>query len=134
MNNAGKNNNSIKKPPILRVADIIPAHHDGLIQESQKQKANNGLQNNQDTPENKTTGETNYKIPKFNVAEQILANQRRTSSMKRLSPARHKDTGAQEHTPQTSQAVSPVRQDITVIKEIVRRDIESFCQYKLVYE
>lgn len=150
MNNADKNSNGVKKPPILRVADIIPPYHNDLIQESQKQKTNNGLQNNQGAQEHKSAGANNYEIPKFDIAHQILTQQRKCSAMKRKAPGEQSgertqeqsDTGEQEYkrtrnteyrTPAFAEAAA-IRQDIIVIKEIVRRDIERLCQNNFVYK
>lgn len=136
VNNNGKNSNGNKKPPILRVADIIPPFHDDLIEESKKMRANNGLRNNQGSVEQERSSDENSDIPKFDVANQILTQQRKNSAMKRVSPAELKITGDQEQKKKQNEEYksrTTGKQDIIVIKEIVRKDIEKFCQNKLSY-
>jgi hypothetical protein len=136
VNNTDKNSKGVNKPPVLRVADIIPPLHNDLINESQQIRTNNGLQNNQVTGQQNTSIKENSEIPKFDVAQQILAEQRKYSARKRVSPADHRITGTQEQKKKQNaehEAHTTIQQDIIVIKEIVRRDIEKFCQNKLRY-
>ncbi len=127
-------NKSNKKPPILRIADIIPPFHNELIEESKKMRMGSGQQNNQDSVNRESSSEGNSEIPKFDVAGQILAEQRKNTATKRVSPAGHKTAGSTVvKKEQNSDKVPQTKgnQEIIAIKEIVKIDIEKFCRNKL---
>ena len=122
MNNAGKNSNGVKKPPVLHLADIITPCRSNFILQSQNH-------NNSSPQEHKSKSADNFDIPKFDIAEQVLANQRRLSAMKRKPPSSKTPIQAE----QTANAFNKVdfrpqiyeQTGFTVIKEIVTRDIET---------
>jgi len=70
----------------------------------------------------------NSAIPKFDLAEQIMAEQRRISSTKRKGPGRKVDTQKQlrKAEPTTSFSISPpiLSEQQRIIAEIVSRDIK----------
>ena len=116
----------------MRVSDIIPPFHNDLIRESQNHKASNGSQNNP-SAEQKNTEAESFEIPKFDIANQILTQQRKYSALRRVSPAELKSSGGQGQKETANiDSESPFAgrddaKDIGVIKEIVRRDISKLC-------
>ena len=127
MNNADKNSNGNKKPPILRVSDIIPPFHNDLIEDSKKLRPDKGLHNIQEREEQKNSNPENSEIPKFDVASQILTRQRQVSAMKRVSPAELKGSVIPEEN-KKHEPLCEEKQDKIAIKEIVKRDIDKFLQ------
>jgi len=71
-------------------------------------------------------------IPKFDLAEQIMAEQRKNASVKRKGPA--KKVNAEERQSRLRPAERAVRSQIVplgqeqVIADIVARDIERLCR------
>jgi hypothetical protein len=109
-----------RKPDILRAKDIFPP---AAITNPENQTSNNtgdGL-------------EDNFEIPKFDLAEQILAQQRKTSGTTRKSPAKKPPIPISQ--PTAGMPLQPVRRsntffshnDIVIIKEVVARDIQQLC-------
>ena len=124
MNGADNNSDKIKKPLILRIEDIIPPYNNALKRQSHRQ-------NNDLALPHKSNDSNNFDIPTFDIASQILSQQRQHSAMKRISPARHNSAKTQLHkiTQNTEYPyVAATRQDRTIIKDIVRRDIEMLCR------
>jgi len=115
-----------RRPDILRAKDIIPSRSGP-------------------NESNENEGAVQQEIPQFSLADDIMAEQRRLSAMRRKSPS-----SAAESRPQAYQRIVPVelkeplRESVVlntgiadsqsytsqwdpVIADIVRRDIEMFC-------
>jgi hypothetical protein len=111
-------NLSNRNPDILRAKDIFP---------SPAKTTSTG--HNAD----KTIG-SDFEIPKFDLAEQILARQRSLSATNRKSPEKRPET--LPHQPDTcptgqaalQSAASFPQQDFIIIKEIVTQDIQQLCR------
>jgi len=80
------------------------------------------------------TGEktSRAEIPKFNLAEQIMAEQRKVVSLKRRAPAEQSgsvnDRVSAEPVKRTAEKTAVARDDSdSVIAEIVARDIAALC-------
>ncbi len=71
-----------------------------------------------------------HEIPKFDLAEEIMAEQRRITAVKRRAPA--KKTEAQRSEPQAQPVgyttEQPLSEQEKIIAEIVARDIEKLCR------
>jgi hypothetical protein len=112
-NAADANHNS----HILRAKDIIPPYNE-----------------NPPNTNNPNSSSSDFDIPKFDLAEQILAQQRRLSATKRKSPAQKIDTSVLQSDPrltyQSARWPAPLsgQQDLIIIKDIVKRDIEKLCR------
>jgi len=107
--------NGSKKNDILRSEDIIPSFDKNpAVQQSKQTK-------------NKTD------VPKFDLAEEIMAEHRKIASVKRKSPnqiiepLRTTDELKSKETTK-GPVIEPIAEQ--VIKEIVARDIERLCQGK----
>ena len=109
-------NSPNRNPDILRAKDIFPSPAKTT---SSSQNAD-GIR-------------TDSEIPKFDLAEQILAGQRRLTAAKRKSPEKVTDTSvlhskaSMTYQPALRSAVLFQQQDF-IIKEIVARDIEKLCR------
>jgi hypothetical protein len=111
-------NLSNRNPDILRAKDIFP---------SPAKTTSSG--HNAD----KTIG-SDFEIPKFDLAEQILSRQRSLSAANRKSPEKRpeilphqSDTCPAGQAALRSAASSP-QQDFIIIKEIVTQDIQQLCR------
>jgi len=112
---------SRRKSDALRAEDIMPPYGAG------SKKAKSGKKSSS------SKGQKESEIPKFDLAEQILAEHRKVASAKRKAPG--KKTGA----PRQEQQVEAVGHSIEqptpapsegqqIIAEIVARDIERLCE------
>ncbi len=113
----GNNNikNGSEKNDILRSEDIIPSFDKNPAGQQSKQT------------KNKTD------IPKFDLAEEIMAEHRKIASEKRKSPNQKIEplrTTDELKSKETTKGpvIEPIAEQ--VIKEIVARDIERLCQGK----
>jgi hypothetical protein len=111
-------NSSNRKADILRAKDIFPSPA-------------------KTTPSGHNADKTissDFEIPKFDLAEQILARQRSLSAANRKSPEKRSETlPHQSDTCPTGQAAlrsaaSSPQQDFVIIKEIVTQDIQQLCR------
>ena len=77
-----------------------------------------------------TNQHAKHEIPKFDLAEEIMAEQRRITAVKRRAPA--KKTEAQRSEPQAQPVgyttEQPLSEQEKIIAEIVARDIEKLCR------
>jgi hypothetical protein len=101
-------NNPHRRPDILRLHDIVPPYN------SQSPRQDNA-------------------IPKFDLAEEILAEQRKIIAVKRKSPGRkiealstQQDAKSPDHT--IEQPPHILSEQEQIITEIVDRDIREFCR------
>jgi len=126
------------KKNILRASDIMPPYSTG--QEVKPQEATTDkertkrIKPSKEKPAGALSSQgTRPEIPRFDLAEQILAEQRRISAIRRKAP--NKKTDAQEAEKEVepvgyavgwSTPAEPYQQQI--IAEIVARDIERLCR------
>jgi hypothetical protein len=69
-------------------------------------------------------------IPKFDLADQIMAQQRKYSAIRRKAPGRKSEVQNQQQPRSFSYAAMPpqiVYQEDKIIADIVARDIEKIC-------
>jgi hypothetical protein len=81
--------------------------------------------------ESVSTGRQESQIPKFDLAEEIMAEQRKITAIRRKAPGKRIEAGEQkvrsiDYAGQQPMPVSPEQGQI--ITEIVARDIERLCQ------
>lgn len=118
-NKNNKNSNSIEKDVILRSKDIIPPF-------------NNPDKASQSTSQDKRQQE----VPRFDLAEAIMAKHRTITAIKRKSPNQQFEPLRAFDEFQTKEnARHPAIESIEekqVVREIVSRDIESLCREERV--
>lgn len=130
-------NSDLRKADVLRARDIIPGVPPYGNIAGQEENLQETAQNNPYPPAlPKTPAETDKKtseIPKFNLAEEIMAEHRRITAIRRKGPG-EKDEGQKQELEaepggdaagQPKPALSEQKQ---IIAEIVARDIESLCR------
>jgi hypothetical protein len=70
-------------------------------------------------------------IPKFDLAEQIMAEQRKIAATRRKGPGKKVDVAKQERDGPITLAVEPFStssEELKIIAEIVARDIQQLCK------
>ena len=71
-------------------------------------------------------------IPKFNLAEEILAEQRKITAIKRKAPSQKIETAPQTHKAEQTDSIGWSMPELTqhdqVVAEIVARDIKRLCR------
>jgi len=125
------------KADILRARDIIPPHKQKTPQKPQSQKTGEDATESADTAEISTrkaeTLQEKPEIPRFNLAEEIMAEQRKITAIKRKAPAKKIEAERSESQAEAAghtigqPAPGQPEQD-RIIAEIVARDIERLCR------
>lgn len=97
--------NPHRRPDILRLHNIAP-------------------------PFNNQPAQQDIVIPKFDLAEEILAEQRKISAVKRKSPSRkfEEDSCQQDAESLLEQPTQILSEQEQIIADIVARDIQQFCR------
>lgn len=125
------------KGDVLRAEDIIPAKGGSKKTKTAKKKTSSskkGAGPAKDMPAEPTDNEQKEgEIPKFDLAEQILAEQRKVASARRKGPGQTVEAANKE---QESEPVDYLGEQSTpmalerqqIIAEIVARDIEKLCR------
>lgn len=112
---------------ILRANDIIPPY-----------KSRTGPIGS-DSQESISSKQQEHAIPRFNLAERIMSEQRKASAAKRKAPGMNIAIPSthQERTGSVKHAVMPpttlLFNQQEVIAQIVARDITKMCQYRMIY-
>jgi hypothetical protein len=130
-------NNEQIDADILRARDIISLHKQKTHQKPQPQKTGEDATESADTaqiPAQKAeTPREKTEIPRFDLAEEIMAEQRKITAIKRKAPGRK--TEAERSEPQAGAAGHTIGQPTPgqseqdrIIAEIVARDIERLCR------
>ena len=109
------------KKDVLRAEDIIPGRAGSNKTKAAKKKTSS------------SKGHKESEIPKFDLAEQILAEQRKVASARRKGPGKAVEAERKE---QSSEPVDYLVEQPTpmalerqqIIAEIVARDIEKWCK------
>ncbi len=107
---------------ILRTEDILPPY----TEKNQQQQKQLSKFNTMDTVQKK--GE----IPKFDLADHIMSEQRKTAAIKRKGPGRiNKADNRKQDIRSTDYNIKPqpmLSQQEKIVAEIVARDIEKLCR------
>lgn len=108
----GKNHSNKKqsKDRILRARDIIPG-----VPKSNLEK----------TAEEHTNTKQASNIPKFDLADDIMAKHREITAMRRKAP------GKKAEAPSIEKTTKPLSLQQKIIADIVARDIEKLCRYDI---
>jgi len=123
------------KEDILRASDIIPPYNTdkkGQIQEKAVKKEAEAVKADEAKPlEIKEIGQGRTEIPRFDLAEEIMAEHRKITAIKRKSPEKKMEAEARPAVRPFRYAFGPQRLTVSgqedVIAEIVARDIKRLC-------
>ena len=123
------------KADILRASDIIPSSNKKTFQElkSQQTARNTGCLVDA-TEKSAEIAQKQVEIPKFDLAEEIMAEQRKITAIRRKGPGKKNEVQSQiDKVKSIGYAVTeptqkPPQQE-QIIAEIVARDIEKLCRY-----
>ena len=152
-NKKGDDKHGRRKGDVLRAEDIIPAkagskkrktaRKNASSSKSKQKRASDNLNRShpkkgavpaKDMPAEPTDkGQKESEIPKFDLAEEIMAEQRKVTSARRKAPGKTVEAGKQE---QEAESVDYIVEQPTpmalerqqIIAEIVARDIEKLCR------
>ena len=112
------------KEDVLRSSDIIPPFNKQLHKVSISQNSGECTENAEPKKN---------EIPKFDLAEQILAEQRKTTAIRRKAPGGKSAVQAAESQNKTTSRTGemqtpPLSEQQQIIAEIVEKDIERLCR------
>jgi hypothetical protein len=140
MDNSNEQFNTNMEPPksdVLRARDIIPGSPPYGNIAGQEENLQETSHNDPYPPAvPKKPVEANQKtseIPKFNLAEEIMAEHRRITAIRRKGPGEKDEAQKQERASEpagdtTGQPKPALSEQKQIIAEIVARDIESLCK------
>ena len=124
-----------KNEKVLRAKDIIPPYNNKIPREqthslkdgtSQHPRAKAELPETL-PPEHEDSAQQKSEIPQFNLANQILSEQRKVAAIKRQRPGlKNEDLSHKQQLPSTTYTLKPppmLSQQEKIIAEIVARDI-----------
>lgn len=114
------------KQDVLRAMDIIPGRPKGPSDKTKIHEKNHISSANASSKQ-QTSG-----IPKFDLAEEIMAEQRKITAVRRKAPGKNFETPRQQYEVESigyaaMWSESAVREQEQIITEIVARDIEKLC-------
>jgi hypothetical protein len=123
------------KEDILCARDIMPPYNDDVRGENKEKEggkeAEAGKHDDAKPLEIKEIGQGRSEIPRFDLAEEIMAEQRKITAIKRKSPERKMEDEARQGVRSFRYALEPQRLTKTgergIIAEIVARDIKRLC-------
>ena len=127
--------NKQKKDEVLRAKDIVPPYN-RKIRQQQKQSTQkptpqltgdkiNHIQTPSSEPED--TAQKEAGIPRFNLVDQIMSEQRKVASIKRKGPGKNKEANHTSKARLMDSIMKPpliLLQQEKIIAEIVARDIQ----------
>ncbi len=130
-------NNEQIDADILRARDIISLHKQKTREKSEPQKTGEDAAQSADTTQKSAQKaealQQKSEIPRFNLADEIMAEQRKITAIKRKAPGRKAE--AERSEPQVGAAGHTIGQPTPgqseqdrIIAEIVARDIERLCR------
>jgi len=123
------------KEDILRARDIMPPYNKEQKGEAQEKEggkeAEAGKRDEAKLLEIKEIGKAKSEIPRFDLAEEIMAEQRKITAIKRKRPERKVEAETRGGVESFRYALEPQRLTTTgereIIAEIVARDIKRLC-------
>ncbi len=140
MNNGNKQfdtNSEPRKADVLRARDIIPSAPPYGNIAGKEENSQETVPNTSYPPAVKNTpvdtDQKSSEIPKFNLAEKIMAEHRRITAIRRKAPGEKDVDQKHEHEAEpgkdmAGQPMSPLSEQRQIIAEIVARDIEMLCR------
>lgn len=129
-------NSELRKADVLRGRDIIPGSPPYGNKTGQEENLQETTQNDPYPPaEAETSLETEQRrseIPRFNLAEKIMAEQRRITAVRRKGPGQTDEAQKQEREAESAghtigQPTAALSEQEQIIVEIVARDVERLC-------
>ena len=123
------------KEDILRAQDIMPPYNREEMRENKEKeggKEEEAVKRDDAKPfEIKEIGQGRSEIPRFDLAEEIMAEQRKITAIKRKSPEKKIEAEARRGVESFRYALEPQRLTASgqddIIAEIVARDIKRLC-------
>ena len=119
------------KGDILRARDIMPPYNNEKMGEDTKKESEAGKLNSAKPLEIKEIGQRRSEIPRFDLAEEIMAEQRKITAIKRKRPVGKMETEGRGAVESFRYSLEPQRLTSTgergIIAEIVARDIKRLC-------
>ncbi len=123
------------KEDILRARDIIPPYNTAKSGENQEKtiekKSEAANLDDDKSLKAKEIEEKPMEIPRFDLAEEIMAEQRKITAIKRKRPEKKMETEARGGVGSFHYALEPQRLTLSgqedIIAEIVARDIKRLC-------
>ncbi len=123
------------KEDILRARDIIPPYNREEMRDNQEKagtKEAEPVKADEAKPlETKEIGQGRTEIPRFDLAEEIMAEQRKIAAIKRRGPEKKMETEPRPAVRPFRYALEPQRLTASgqddIIAEIVARDIKRLC-------
>ena len=123
------------KEDILRARDIMPPYNTEKRRENQEKTANKEAEvvksDDDKSLKAKEIEVEPMEIPRFDLAEEIMAEQRKITAIKRKSPERKMEAEARPAVGSFHYALEPQRLTLSgqedIIAEIVARDIKRLC-------
>ena len=130
------------KPNVLRAKDIVPPfgkEPHRKRESSEKSKTSGSLSKQQILAQEKeeilSSGkkQESNEIPRFDLAEEIMAEQRKVTAIKRKPPGKKTETQSKEDELESTgyvvkQLPETLSEQEQIIAEIVARDIQQFCR------
>ena len=123
------------KADILRASDIIPSSKKKTFQELKSQQTTRSTGFPVDgTKKSAETAQKQAEIPKFDLAEEIMAEQRQITAIRRKGPGEKNEVQSRiDEVKSIGYAIKQPTQESSqqeqIIAEIVARDIEKLCRY-----
>ena len=115
-----------RRPDVLRLNDIIPSSN------KQAKKSRDSSKNTNPPHIVKLQDNT---VPEFNLAEQIMAEQRKITGVRRRSPGKRIETPEKENEVKSNgyaieQPPQVLSEQEQIIADIVARDIQKLCRHR----
>jgi hypothetical protein len=114
------------KVDILRARNIVPLHDNTASKNSETKAAEIPTPIETIAAKDVETPQEKPEIPSFDLAEEIMAEQRRITAIRRKAPGQR--TEAQQNEPVDHPPTPALSEQEKIIAEIVARDIERLCR------
>lgn len=119
------------KADILRARDIIPGEPPYKKKTRQEPKLQKTGEDTAGPADAASTQKEKTEIPRFDLAEAIMAEQRKITAIRRKAPGKKNETEEREAEPIShtiEQAIPTLSEQEQIVAEIVARDIEKMCR------
>jgi len=120
------NSNGQSDTDILRAGDIVPPYND-------KSKQENNSRELESRRKNTSLPQQKHEVPRFDLAEEILAEQRKITAVKRKAPGKKSGHSSQQQQVQSigydiEEPMPALSEQQQIVAEIVARDIGKLCR------